>query len=99
MIITKLPFSVPDDPITEAKMELIESRNGNPFIEYQVPQAIMMFKQGCGRLIRNKSDRGIVGILDPRIKTRYYGRSFINALPKCRHTFDVNEVKDFLDDS
>ena len=99
VIITKLPFSVPDDPVTEAKMELIESRNRNPFIEYQVPQAIMMFKQGCGRLIRTKSDRGIVGILDPRIKTRYYGRSFINALPKCRHTFDVNEVKDFLDES
>ncbi|MFH1904216.1 MAG: helicase C-terminal domain-containing protein [bacterium] len=97
VIITKLPFSVPDDPITEAKMELIESRNENSFIEYQVPQAIMMFKQGCGRLIRSKSDRGIVGILDPRIKTRYYGRSFINALPKCRHTFDVNEVKDFLE--
>ena len=96
VIITKLPFSVPDDPVTEAKMELIESRNGNPFMEYQVPQAIMMFKQGCGRLIRNKSDRGIVGILDPRIKTRYYGRSFINALPKCRHTFDINEVEGFL---
>ncbi len=99
VIITKLPFSVPDDPITEAKMELIESRNENPFITYQVPQAIMMFKQGCGRLIRNKSDRGIVGILDPRIKTRYYGKSFINALPKCRHTFDVNEIKDFLEKS
>jgi len=97
VIITKLPFSVPDDPVTEAKMELMESRNENPFIEYQVPQAIMMFKQGCGRLIRNKSDRGIVGILDPRIKTRYYGKSFINALPKCRHTFDVNEIKDFLE--
>ena len=99
VIITKLPFSVPDDPVTEAKMELIESRNGNPFMEYQVPQAIMMFKQGCGRLIRNKSDRGIVGILDPRIKTRYYGRLFINALPKCKHTSDVNEVKDFLDEN
>jgi len=97
VIITKLPFSVPDDPVTEAKMELIESRNENSFIEYQMPQAIMMFKQGCGRLIRTKSDRGIVGILDPRIKTRYYGRSFINALPKCRHTLDVNEVKDFLE--
>ena len=97
VIITKLPFSVPDDPVTEAKMELIESRNENSFIEYQVPQAIMMFKQGCGRLIRSKSDRGIVGILDPRIKTRYYGRSFINALPKCRHTSDVNEIKDFLE--
>lgn len=96
VIITKLPFSVPDDPVTEARMELIESRGRNPFLEYQVPQAITMFKQGFGRLIRTKSDRGIVAVLDPRIKTRYYGRSFISALPKCRHTFDINEINNFF---
>jgi ATP-dependent DNA helicase DinG len=96
VVITKLPFSVPDDPITEARMELIESRNGNPFLEYQVPQAIMMFKQGFGRLIRTKSDRGIVAVLDPRVTTRTYGKSFLNVLPKCRYTSDINDVKNFF---
>ncbi len=97
VVITKLPFSVPDDPMTEARMELIESRNGNPFLEYQVPQAIMLFKQGFGRLIRTKSDRGIVAVLDPRVTTRTYGKSFLNVLPKCRHTSDINDVKIFFD--
>ncbi len=96
VIITKLPFSVPDDPMTEARMELIESRNGNPFLEYQVPQAIMMFKQGFGRLIRTKSDRGVVAVLDPRVSTRTYGKSFLNVLPKCRYTSSINEVKSFF---
>lgn len=96
VIITKLPFSVPDDPITEARMELMQSRNKNPFTEYQVPQAIMMFKQGFGRLIRTKKDRGIVAILDPRIRTRYYGRFFIDSLPECRHAFNIDEVKRFF---
>ncbi len=97
VIITRLPFSVPDDPVTEARMELLESRGENPFTKYQVPQATMMFKQGFGRLIRAKSDRGVVAILDPRIRTRYYGRSFIKALPKCRHTFDMAEVRSFFE--
>jgi len=96
VIITKLPFSVPDDPITEARMEIIESRNGNSFTEYQIPQAIMMFKQGFGRLIRTKTDRGIVAVLDPRIMTRYYGKSFLAALPKCIHASDIDEVKNFF---
>jgi len=98
VIITKLPFLVPDDPMTEARMELIEWRKGNPFLEYQVPQAIMMFKQGFGRLIRTKLDRGIVAVLDPRITTRYYGQSFLNDLPECRHTSDINAVKYFFNE-
>lgn len=96
VIITKLPFSVPDNPITEARMEQIQSRGVNPFTEYQVPQAIMMFKQGFGRLIRTKKDRGVVAILDPRIRTRYYGRSFISSLPKCRYTSDIGEISRFF---
>lgn len=96
VVITKLPFSVPDDPVTEARMERIESRNGNPFVEYQVPQAIMMFKQGFGRLIRTKLDRGIVAVLDPRISTKYYGKSFINAIPECKHIYDIGDIKDFF---
>ena len=99
VIITKLPFLVPDDPVTEARTELIESRNGNSFVEYQVPQAIMMFKQGFGRLIRAKTDRGVVAVLDPRITTRYYGKSFLAALPICRHTSDINEVNSFFRNS
>ncbi len=99
VIITKLPFSVPDDPITEARIELIKSRGENPFLKYQVPQAITVFKQGFGRLIRSKSDRGVVAILDPRIKTRYYGRAFISALPKCRHTFDIDEINNFFQET
>jgi len=96
VIITKLPFSVPDDPITEARMELIEYRGGNPFMEYQMPQAIMMFKQGFGRLIRARSDKGIVAVLDPRIRTRFYGRSFISALPECGHTDDIKDINSFF---
>lgn len=96
VVITKLPFSVPDDPMTEARKEFIEYLGGNSFLEYQVPQAIMMFKQGFGRLIRTKSDRGVVAVLDPRIRTRYYGKSFLNVLPKCRYTSDIGEVKKFF---
>jgi len=96
VVITKLPFSAPDDPVTEARMELIESRNGNSFTEYQIPKAIMMFKQGFGRLIRTKTDRGVVVVLDPRISTKNYGKSFVNALPKCKHTHDINDVKSFF---
>ena len=96
VIITKLPFSVPDDPITEARMEHIESKGLSSFTEYQVPQAAMMLRQGFGRLIRTKSDRGVVAILDPRIRTKKYGEKFLKALPKCRHTFDINEVAAFF---
>ena len=92
----KLPFAVPDDPITEARLELIESRGGRPFPEYQVPQAIMMFKQGFGRLVRTNSDRGVVAVLDPRINTKGYGKSFIRALPKCRCISDIGEINDFF---
>ncbi len=96
VVITKLPFLVPDDPVTEARMELIESHNGNSFTDYQIPQAIMMFKQGFGRLIRTKTDRGVVAVLDPRISTKYYGKSFINALPKCRYIHDIDDMKSFF---
>jgi len=83
VIITRLPFSVPDHPLIEAKLELIEERGGDPFTEYSLPEAILKLRQGVGRLIRTKSDRGIIVILDNRIVTKPYGRAFMQALPKC----------------
>jgi ATP-dependent DNA helicase DinG len=83
VIITRLPFAVPDHPLIEAKLELIEERGGDPFMEYSLPEAILKLRQGVGRLIRTKSDRGIIVILDNRIVTKPYGRAFMQALPKC----------------
>jgi ATP-dependent DNA helicase DinG len=83
VIITRLPFAVPDHPLIEAKLELIEERGGDPFAEYSLPEAILKLRQGVGRLIRTKTDRGIIVILDNRIVTKAYGRAFMHALPKC----------------
>ena len=83
VIITRLPFAVPDHPLIEAKLELIEERGGDPFTEFSLPEAILKLRQGVGRLIRTKTDHGIIVILDNRIVTKPYGRAFMQALPKC----------------
>lgn len=84
VIITRLPFKVPTEPVLEARAEAIERRGGDPFIEYTVPQAVIRFKQGFGRLIRHRGDRGIVLILDSRVVKKGYGRTFLKSLPPAR---------------
>ena len=92
VIVDKLPFAVPTDPVVAARQRFIEDAGGSSFYEYSVPQAIITLKQGLGRLIRSATDRGVLCVLDPRLRTQAYGRQFLKSLPPCRTTSDLSEV-------
>ena len=97
VIIDKLPFAVPTDPIVSARTKFIDENGGMSFFEYSVPNAIITLKQGIGRLIRSATDKGVIAILDPRLRTKGYGRDFLNSLPKTRITAELKEVANMFD--
>ncbi len=97
LIIDKLPFDSPGDPLVAAKIDVISKREGNPFMEYQVPSAIITFKQGLGRLIRKSSDRGILAVLDKRIIKSSYGRFFVSSLPDMKKSRRLPDLQGFID--
>jgi ATP-dependent DNA helicase DinG len=97
VIVDKLPFAVPSDPIVAARVRALQEDGRNPFAEYQVPEAVLALKQGFGRLIRSKTDRGILAILDNRIRRMQYGRIFLESLPDYSTTQDLAEVARFMD--
>ncbi|MET0167171.1 MAG: helicase C-terminal domain-containing protein, partial [Vicinamibacterales bacterium] len=98
VIIDKLPFASPADPVTGARIESIRARGGEPFEEYQVPLAILTLQQGLGRLIRHRRDRGVLAVLDPRLRTKAYGRRFVASLPPAPTVHDLSRIEAFFSD-
>jgi ATP-dependent DNA helicase DinG len=96
VVIDKLPFAVPDDPLLKARLDAIRERGGNPFFEEQVPQAAIALKQGVGRLIRDAEDFGVVVLCDARLTSKGYGRSFLDSLPPMARTRSLDDVQRFL---
>jgi len=97
VIIDRLPFAVPNDPVVAARMKFIEDAGGKPFFEYQVPSAVISLKQGFGRLIRSLDDRGVLVLLDPRIRQKRYGQAFLESLPPYRVTSTITDVASFFE--
>jgi ATP-dependent DNA helicase DinG len=96
VIVDRLPFAVPSDPVVQARMRAIEEAGGKPFFEYQVPSAVITLKQGFGRLIRSLDDRGVLMLLDPRLERQRYGRVFMESLPPYRVTREIRDVEAFF---
>ena len=96
VIIDKLPFAPPNDPVMRARLKLIEQAGGKPFFEVQVPDAIITLKQGAGRLIRDESDCGVLMICDTRLLSKGYGKKFLDALPPMRRTRSLGDVQQFF---
>lgn len=96
VVIDKLPFASPGDPVMQARLDAIRGQGGNPFMDYQLPQAVISLKQGAGRLIRDVTDSGVLVIGDPRLKTKQYGKLFIQSLPPMPVTHDLAQVKQFF---
>ena len=96
VVIDKLPFASPGDPILQARIDALRKKGGNPFMEYQVPQAVIALKQGAGRLIRDENDRGVLVVCDPRLLSKSYGRLFLKSMPPMARTRELDEVVRFF---
>jgi len=96
VIIDKLPFASPGDPVLQARSDALRRQGRNPFMGYQLPNAVIALKQGAGRLIRDVDDRGVLVLCDPRLRQRSYGRVFLNSLPAMRRTGNLRDIHDFF---
>jgi ATP-dependent DNA helicase DinG len=96
VVIDRLPFAAPDDPVLAARIDKMNREGRNAFMEYQLPQAVISLKQGAGRLIRDETDRGVLMICDPRLVTKSYGKRIVASLPPMKRTRDVDEVTAFF---
>lgn len=97
VVIDKLPFASPDDPVLQARLEAMQQAGDNPFMRWQVPNAVIALKQGVGRLIRDTSDRGVLVLCDPRLTGKGYGRLFLRSLPPMPRTHDIADVRGFFE--
>jgi ATP-dependent DNA helicase DinG len=97
VLIDKLPFAAPNDPILEARLEAMREKGLNPFTHYQLPMAVIMLKQGVGRLIRDRQDYGVLVLCDPRLKSKSYGKTFLSSLPPMHQTHQWQDVKAFYE--